>query len=79
MGNNALKHLVTSHGGKYISSVTKQIDFLIVCSKPNKKQIEKARGTKAKLITILTLEGMINGMVSPKGASETVLCPIYGV
>jgi BRCT domain type II-containing protein len=69
MGNNALKCLVASHGGKYISSLTKQTDFLIVGSKPNKKQIEKAQGTKTKLITIFTLKGMINGTVSPKGAA----------
>jgi hypothetical protein len=69
MGNNALKHLVTSHGGEYISSVTKQTGFLIVGSKPNKRQIEKAQGTRTKLVTISTLEGIINGTVSPKEAA----------
>jgi hypothetical protein len=69
MGNNALKRLVTSHRGRYISSVTKQTNFLIIGRKPNKKQIEKARGAKTKLITISTLEGIINGMVSSEEAA----------
>jgi hypothetical protein len=69
MGNNAVKHLLTSHGGRYISSVTKQTDFLILGRKPNKKQIEKAQGAKTKLTTISTLEEIINGTVSPKEAA----------
>jgi hypothetical protein len=68
MGNN-VKRLVIHHGGKYSGFVTKQTYFLIVCSKPGKKHIEKAQGTKDKLITYSTLKGMIEWTVDPKWAA----------
>ncbi len=68
-GRNTLKRLVTSYGGQFNQSITKQTTFLIVGLTPSKKAIDKAHTGNVDLISYATLEGMIAGTVMPEFAS----------
>jgi hypothetical protein len=67
--NNALKHLIISHGVNFTQYISKHTKFLIVSSKPGKKTIKKAHLVNAILISYATIEGMIAGTVTPKFAN----------
>ncbi len=68
-GRNTLKRLVTSYGGQFNQSITKQTKFLIVGLTPSEKAIDKAHTGNVDLISYAALEGMIAGTVMPEFAS----------
>jgi hypothetical protein len=66
MGENFVKHLVISHGGKYSDQITKDTKLIIIGEVPGKSKVEKALSLGIHLVMYESFQELLAGEISLK-------------
>ena len=54
------KSLIDKNSGNTLSSVSKNLDYLVIGDKPTKKKIEQANNLGIKIISLIDLKKLLN-------------------